>query len=198
MSLCPSKTSLTLFRITAMLDPLRFLEVLQQNDIRFFTGVPDSGLKHFCACLSDKLPDNHHIISANEGSAIGIAAGYHLSTGNIPVVYMQNSGFGNAINPLVSLADRQVYGIPMVLVIGWRGTPGTEDQLQHARMGAIQESLLDLLSIPYRILPEEEERAASVAAEMITSARRRSAPSATSVAGRSTPAQHWHPSFRRR
>ena len=96
----------------------------------------------------------HHLINANEGSAIGWATGYHLATGNIALVYMQNSGLGNAINPLVSMADEAVYSIPMLLLIGWRGEPGVKDEPQHVKQGIITEDLLNTLRIPYAILSD--------------------------------------------
>ena len=112
-------------------NPKEFLEVLQKNGVNFFTGVPDSLLKDFCAYISDHSDPKNHIIAANEGSAIATAVGYHLATNKIPLVYLQNSGLGNLVNPLMSLAHRKVYGIPMILLIGWRGEPGKKDEPQH-------------------------------------------------------------------
>jgi len=103
-----------------MIDPKEFYNSLRKNEIDFFAGVPDSLLKEFCAYLDDHAEEGEHIICANEGNAIAMAAGYHLASGGVPLVYMQNSGLGNATNPLLSLADREVYGIPMILMIGWR------------------------------------------------------------------------------
>ena len=101
----------------------QFVKVLNAD---FYTGVPDSQLKALCNYLMNKhgIDKNHHIIAANEGNAVAIAAGYHLATGKIPVVYMQNSGEGNIINPVASLLNDKVYAIPMIFVIGWRGQPG--------------------------------------------------------------------------
>ena len=96
---------------------------LQKMGISFFTGVPDSLLNDFCLYLVNNIPDGQHVMAANEGNAVAIAAGHYMATGNIPVVYMQNSGIGNATNPLLSLTHDCVYGIPMILVIGWRGDP---------------------------------------------------------------------------
>ena len=127
-------------------------ESLIKNDVNFFTGVPDSLLKNFCAYISDNTTEKEHIIAANEGGAIALATGYHLATGKIPLVYMQNSGLGNAINPLMSLADKEVYGIPIILIIGWRGEPGVKDEPQHIKQGRVQNALLDAMEIPYRIL----------------------------------------------
>ena len=90
-----------------------------EKDIKFYTGVPDSLLKDICFYIEDNTDRQNHIIAANEGNAIGIALGYHLSTGKVPLVYFQNSGLGNCINPLLSLADKEVYAIPMIIMIGW-------------------------------------------------------------------------------
>ena len=128
-----------------MISPQRFYELLQKNGIDFFTGVPDSLLKDFCAYVEDNTPKDKHIITANEGGAIALASGYHLATGKIPLVYMQNSGHGNAINPLTSLADKDVYSIPMILLIGWRGEPGNQDEPQHIKQGRIMIKLLESL-----------------------------------------------------
>ena len=135
-----------------MLIGSEFYSYLQQKGIEFTTGVPDSLLKEFCAFISDQGND---IIAANEGASIGIAAGYHLATGKIPMVYMQNSGFGNTINPLTSLADKEVYSIPMLLVIGWRGEPGVKDEPQHVKQGRVSADLLDTLEIPYEVLSND-------------------------------------------
>ena len=98
-------------------DPLEFYNTLARKGIDFFTGVPDSLLSQFCLCVDDNVSGDRHIIAANEGNAIALAAGYHLGTGKIPLVYMQNSGFGNSINPLLSLADPAVYSIPMIVMV---------------------------------------------------------------------------------
>ncbi|MCZ6899855.1 MAG: thiamine pyrophosphate-binding protein, partial [Bacteroidetes bacterium] len=113
----------------------KFYQSLLENNISFFTGVPDSLLKNICAYITDHAPSNNHIIAANEGAAVGLAIGYHLATGKIPLVYLQNSGFGNTINPLLSIVDPEVYQIPMVLMIGWRGEPGFKDEPQHKKQG---------------------------------------------------------------
>ena len=139
------------------INPEYLYDILVKEKIDFFTGVPDSTLKHFCFFLDDRLPKSNHIIAANEGNSIGIATGYYLSTGNIPLVYMQNSGFGNAINPLTSLVDNEVFGIPMLVMIGWRGEPGKKDAIQHLKDGQIQLELLDSLGISYTIIPSENQ-----------------------------------------
>ena len=131
-----------------------FYENLQHNDIGFFCGVPDSLLKHFCAYIEDNVDENSHIITANEGNAIALAAGYYLATRKIGMVYMQNSGMGNAINPLVSLTDENVYSIPIFLLIGWRGEPGISDEPQHIKQGEITLNLLDVLGIDFEIIPD--------------------------------------------
>jgi phosphonopyruvate decarboxylase len=129
-----------------------FLLILQQNGIEHFLGVPDSLLKSFCAYVTDNVQKDKHIITANEGAAIGLAAGVYLSTKKPALVYMQNSGQGNAVNPLVSLADNKVYSIPMLLLVGWRGEPETKDEPQHIKQGEITLKLFDTLGIPYKIL----------------------------------------------
>ena len=106
------------------------------------------------------LPREQNIIAANEGGAMGIAAGYHLATGHIPVVYMQNSGEGNIINPLASLTDKEVYNIPVLLVIGWRGKPGVHDEPQHVKQGKVTTGLLNTMGINYTVLSKDEEAAA--------------------------------------
>ena len=123
----------------------------------FYTGVPDSQLKALCDYLLERfgLDPKHHLIAANEGNAVGLAAGYHLATGRVPVVYMQNSGEGNAINPIASLLSDEVYGIPCIFVKGWRGEPGVHDEPQHIYQGKITCSLLELMDIDYLILGKD-------------------------------------------
>ncbi len=143
-----------------MVSPKFFIDTLKSYDIDFFAGVPDSLLKNICAYITDNLPAEQNIIAANEGGAMGIAAGYHLATGKIPAVYMQNSGEGNIINPLASLTDKEVYNIPVLLVIGWRGRPGVHDEPQHVKQGKVTTGLLNTMGINYAILPKDEEGAA--------------------------------------
>ena len=138
-----------------MINTKKFYESLNQNGIDFYTGVPDSLLKDICAYISDNAPSDKHIIASNEGGAIALAMGYNLATNKVPLVYMQNSGFGNTINPLLSLADSKVYSIPMLLVVGWRGEPGVKDEPQHVKQGEVSETLLETLSIPYSIISAE-------------------------------------------
>lgn len=135
-----------------MIDTSKFYNALTSRGVDFFTGVPDSLLKDICAYISDNTPEDRHIISANEGSSIGLAVGSYLATGKLPLVYMQNSGFGNTVNPLLSIADVDVYSIPILLLIGWRGEPGTKDEPQHIKQGMISEELLTTMKIPYQIL----------------------------------------------
>ena len=135
-----------------MLDPKEFYNFLNSIGINFFTGVPDSLLKSFCGFVADHADDDHHVIAANEGGAIATGIGYHLATGNVPMIYMQNSGMGNAINPLISLADREVYSIPMIILIGWRGEPGFHDEPQHIKQGKVMLSMIESMKLPYKVL----------------------------------------------
>ena len=130
------------------------LDCCLESGIDFFTGVPDSYLKGLCDELYFRYgtSGSSHIVAHNEGGAIGLCAGHYLATGHPALCYMQNSGLGNAVNPITSLMDPQVYGIPCLLIIGWRGEPGTKDEPQHVKQGAVTLSQLDLLDIPYRIL----------------------------------------------
>ncbi len=139
-----------------MLDPSEILKVLKKNGVDFFSGVPDSITKSLSTELEKKKFKNH-VISTNEGSATGIGIGYHLASGKIPCVYMQNSGLGNAINPLISIAHRKVYSIPLLLFIGWRGAPGEKDEPQHELKGGITTNLLKLLNIKYLILKNKND-----------------------------------------
>ena len=134
-----------------------FYNKLTEKGVGFFSGVPDSLLKDFCAYITDHAETQNHIIAVNEGAAVGLACGYHLATGRIPLVYMQNSGIGNAVNPLLSLADNDVYRIPLVVVIGWRGEPGVHDEPQHVKQGKVTRSLLESMGIPYAVLENNED-----------------------------------------
>ena len=139
-----------------MIRPSYFYDLLIKNGTDFFAGVPDSLLKNICAYITDNAPASNHIISANEGSATGLATGYHLATGKIPMIYMQNSGEGNMVNPLMSIADPDVYSIPMLIVIGWRGEPGVHDEPQHVKQGKVTCDLLDAMKVPYKVLSDNE------------------------------------------
>lgn len=140
-----------------MIRPSYFYDLLIKNGTDFFAGVPDSLLKNFCAYITDTAPAEKHIISANEGSATALACGYHFATGKIPLIYMQNSGEGNMVNPMLSIADKDVYSVPMLIVIGWRGEPGVHDEPQHVKQGKVTCDLLDAMKIPYEVLSEKEE-----------------------------------------
>jgi phosphonopyruvate decarboxylase len=142
-----------------MINPSVFYNYLTNNSIDFFTGVPDSLLKNICGYIQDNTPKERNIIAANEGNAIALATGYHLATGLLPLVYMQNSGIGNTINPLISLADKEVYSIPLILLIGWRGEPNLKDEPQHIKQGKTTLELLNTLEIPYIILDKEFSKA---------------------------------------
>ncbi len=123
----------------------------------FYTGVPDSQLKALCNYLMDTygIDPKHHIIAANEGNCTALAAGYHLATGKVPAVYMQNSGEGNIINPAVSLLHEKVYKIPVVFIIGWRGEPGVQDEPQHVCQGEITLKLLEEIGIDAFVIGKE-------------------------------------------
>ena len=142
-----------------MLEVSWLFRELQARQVSFFTGVPDSLLKEFCLYMSEEVRPQHHIIAANEGNAIALATGYYLATRKYGLVYMQNSGLGNAVNPLTSLTDPAVYKIPLLLMIGWRGEPGVHDEPQHVKQGEITLDLLNVLGIPYIILPADQEAA---------------------------------------
>ena len=138
-----------------MVNQKQLFKSLEEQGIVFFTGVPDSLLNDFCLYLCNHYGNDKHVMAANEGNAIAIAAGHYMATGNIPVVYMQNSGIGNATNPLLSLAHESVYGIPMILVIGWRGDPAIKDHAQHKKQGELTPVLMRDMDIPYEILDDE-------------------------------------------
>ena len=142
-----------------MISPKFFYDTLSSYNIDFYAGVPDSLLKNLCAYITDHADAAHNIIAANEGGAMGLAAGHYLATSQIPVVYMQNSGEGNIINPLASLTDPDVYNIPVLLVIGWRGKPGVHDEPQHVKQGKVTTGLLNVMGIDYTVLSKEEDKA---------------------------------------
>ena len=159
-----------------MIDPREFITHLQASGVEFFTGVPDSLLKEFCACLEHVPRAGHHIISANEGGAVALALGYHLATRNVPLVYLQNSGLGNIVNPLLSLADPEVYSVPLLLVIGWRGEPGVHDEPQHKKQGRVMLSMLDAMEIPHSILGPETVDPQAALRDALAHVRKMSAP----------------------
>lgn len=136
-----------------MLNAKKLLDQMRESGIPFFAGVPDSQLKAWSDCLMDTYGiGRQHMIAANEGNAVGLAAGYHLATGQIPCVYMQNSGIGNIVNPVASLLHGKVYAIPCLFIIGWRGEPGVKDEPQHIFQGEITIRLLESLGISTLVL----------------------------------------------
>lgn len=144
-----------------MVDQKHFVDTLTSEGVYFFAGVPDSYLNGFCNYLLENVSPNRHTIAANEGNAVAVASGFYFATGKVPLVYMQNSGMGNALNPIVSLAERQVYSVPMILLIGWRGEPGTSDynsHFQHRKQGEITTKMLEVLDIPYEIAENDNEK----------------------------------------
>lgn len=150
-----------------MIEPKQFIERLRDSGVDFFAGVPDSLLKNLCAYITDNVSRENNIIAANEGGAVALAAGYHLATGKTGCVYMQNSGEGNAVNPLLSLMDADVYRMPLLLVIGWRGEPGVHDEPQHVKQGKVTLSLLDAMGIKYAVLDEKWEEQTDKALRVI-------------------------------
>ena len=138
-----------------MVNQKELFDALKEICVDFFTGVPDSLLNDFCLYLTQNMSREQHVMAANEGNAIAIAAGHYLATGKLPLVYMQNSGIGNATNPLLSLTHECVYGIPMLIVIGWRGDPAINDHPQHKKQGELTPVLMWDMDIPYEILDDE-------------------------------------------
>lgn len=150
-----------------MIAPKDFIERLRTGGVEFFAGVPDSLLKNLCAYITDNISRENNIIAANEGNAIGLAAGYHLATGKVGCVYMQNSGEGNIVNPLLSLMDADVYKMPLLLIIGWRGEPGVHDEPQHVKQGKVTLPLLETMGVPYAVLDENWQSQVSDALQAI-------------------------------
>ena len=142
-----------------MISPKFFYDTLASYGIDFYAGVPDSLLKNLCAYITDHADAAHNIIAANEGAAVGLAAGHYLATGQPACVYMQNSGEGNIINPLASLTDQEVYNIPVLLLIGWRGRPGVHDEPQHVKQGKVTTGLLNVMGVNYEVLSKDEDKA---------------------------------------
>ena len=139
-----------------MIEVNSFINLLKKNNTDFFCGVPDSVLKELSFSLQNKSKKNH-IIATNEGSAVSLGIGHYLSTRKVPCIYMQNSGLSNALNPLISIAHEKVYSIPLILVIGWRGSPSIKDEPQHNVKGRITESILKLLKIRYTIIRSDND-----------------------------------------
>ena len=144
-----------------MLNQEKVFEELVKHGVTFFTGVPDSYLNGFCNYALDNC-GNRNIITANEGNAIAIASGHYFASNEISLVYMQNSGLGNAVNPLVSLVDKDVFAVPMLLLVGWRGQGNTEpNHPQHKLQGEITPRLLEIMHIPYTILEDDDKKFAN-------------------------------------
>lgn len=140
-----------------MISTEKFYNLLNDSGVDFFTGVPDSLLKDICSYITDSAPKEKNIISANEGGAIALATGYNLASNKIPLVYLQNSGIGNIINPLLSLADPEVYSIPMLIMVGWRGEPGVKDEPQHVKQGKVTLDLFSSMQVPFDVLSTDFE-----------------------------------------
>lgn len=138
------------------IETVEFYDHLLEKGVELFAGVPDSLLKDLCACIYDRTPREANIVAANEGNAVGIAVGYHVATGKYAAVYLQNSGLGNVVNPVASLAHPDVYGVPMLLIIGWRGEPGVKDEPQHVAQGRLTPAMLDSLEVPYTVLDADD------------------------------------------
>ena len=134
-----------------------FYDALLARGLSAYYGVPDSLLKELCKCISAQTAEGQHIVAANEGNALAMAAGHYLATGKPAVVYMQNSGLGNVVNPLLSLSDEEVYGIPSLLIIGWRGEPGVHDEPQHVKQGKLTLPLLETMGIAHAVLENVEQ-----------------------------------------
>ncbi|HTJ81242.1 MAG TPA: phosphonopyruvate decarboxylase [Polyangiaceae bacterium] len=164
-----------------MLAPKDFYDALTEAGISLFAGVPDSLLKDICAYVTDHTPPERNVITANEGNAVALAMGHYLATGKPGLVYMQNSGLGNTVNPLTSLADPAVYGIPMLLVVGWRGRPGEHDEPQHVKMGAVTLETLAAVGVPATVLPDTIDEARAALKAALADAVSRSAPHALVV-----------------
>ena len=156
--------------------PTDFYDQLASHGVDFFSGVPDSLLKEFCLCIDDRIPRDKHIITANEGNAVALATGYYLAQKSLPLVYMQNSGLGNAVNPLLSLCDPDVYSIPMLVMIGWRGEPGVKDEPQHAKQGKVQLKLLESMDIPYKIISKDDDQFVMKISSAVETAKKESRP----------------------
>lgn len=159
-----------------MLDQNKVFEELARNGVTFFTGVPDSYLNGFCNHALARCPERN-VIAANEGNAVAIAAGHYFASRKIPLVYMQNSGEGNAVNPLASLVDPAVYAVPMILLIGWRGQGNTEpNHPQHRLQGEITPGLLELMHIPFTVLTDDDGDFAETARKAAEYCREHRAP----------------------
>lgn len=165
-----------------LIDPAKFCSALDRSGFGFFTGVPDSLLKDFLLHVRNSYPAEMHVITANEGNAVALASGHYLATGKPGIVYMQNSGLGNAVNPLLSLADRLVYSIPMLLIIGWRGEPsGKKDEPQHAKQGQVTLALLDAMGIEFELLNSNTNNFDQIVMKLTSKMKKTSSPVALVV-----------------
>lgn len=164
-----------------MISPQAFYKAITDRGVSLFAGVPDSLLKDFCAYVTDHTPKERNVITPNEGGAVALAMGHYLATGKLGLVYMQNSGLGNTVNPLTSLADPAIYGVPMLLMVGWRGMPGEHDEPQHVQMGAVTVETLAAIGVKYTVLPTEATEAEAALEAAIADATARSAPHALVV-----------------
>lgn len=153
-----------------------FAHLLLREQLLFLTGVPCSYLKNFLSFIGLQKVPLQHIMATSEGEAVGIAAGYHLATNRVPVIYLQNSGFGNTVNPLTSLADKEVYSIPAILFLTWRGEPGVKDEPQHKKMGRIMLDLLRDLEVPYQFANADIQMTAKALRQLKTTAIRKQKP----------------------
>jgi phosphonopyruvate decarboxylase len=164
-----------------MIKPEDLHRALSSQGIDFFAGVPDSLLKDFLAYLAEHTTAGTNVIAANEGGAIGLVVGHYLATKKPGFVYLQNSGLGNTVNPLLSLADPEIYGIPMLLMIGWRGEPGTKDEPQHRKQGRITRALLDAMEIPNRVIDANTQDVQGIVEEALRVSKQKGVPFALVV-----------------
>lgn len=163
-----------------MISPGHFVRELRGHGIQLFAGVPDSLLASLCAYIDDHAAPGEHLITANEGNAVAVAAGYHLATGRTAAVYLQNSGLGNTVNPLTSILDADVYRVPLLLIVGWRGEPGVHDEPQHVKQGRISRQQLEVLDVPHWVVDATTDPAAVIRAA-VEELRRRGSPVALLV-----------------
>ena len=159
-----------------MISPEEFYRALDTSGVSYYSGVPDSLLKSFCAYVTGNAGADRHVIAANEGGAVGLGIGHYLATGELPLIYLQNSGLGNIVNPITSLVDKDVYGIPMILLVGWRGEPDVQDEPQHVKQGRITTEMLDVLETPYTILDGSEQNLPSIVEHAVRTAKAESMP----------------------
>ena len=164
-----------------MIDPVRFITLLEEAGIGLFVGVPDSLMQSLSSALEAHVPSTRHLVAANEGNAVATAMGHVLASGRPALVYLQNSGLGNTVNPLLSLVDPEVYGVPMVLLIGWRGEPGVPDEPQHIKQGGVTLAMLDAMEVPWQELHAGLEDVGALVHRAVDQAVRRKGPVAIVV-----------------